>query len=105
MVNVAAVYAIVLAIFDLSFVAIISHTDAVSHAGSPTCFELASVANRSYTDLMFFGAGRVLGLACAAFMSAFKGSLSFDILASMFCLSTRLFEIRYKMLFTSLLPM
>lgn len=56
-----------------------SLTDAVSQAGKPTFFDAALFAMRSYTERMFFGAGRTLGFACAAFMSAFSGSDSFDM--------------------------
>jgi len=54
-------------------------TDALSHAGRPTCFEPAFDATFSYTDRMCFGAVVVFGRACAALMNAFSGSESFDM--------------------------
>lgn len=57
-------------------------TDAVSHAGRPIFLSAASAASRWYTDEMLCGAGTVLGLACAALISAFSDWDSFDIVAA-----------------------
>lgn len=54
-------------------------TDNVSHAGVPTFFAEASCRNRSYTDRMRGGAGRVFGRANEAPMRALRDGESLDI--------------------------
>jgi len=54
-------------------------TESVIHDGRPTWCSEASLATDSYTALMFRGAGVGPGRANGAFISAFRGSESFDI--------------------------
>lgn len=63
MVIVAAVFCILSAFLRVEYIRWDVLTDAHSHAGSPTLFELASEAIRSYTDATFLGAGIVFGFA------------------------------------------
>ena len=80
-VNVAAVYLSISIQPETNKVVQTMFTDALSHAGRPTCLELASDATFSYTDRICLGAAVVFGRACAALMNAFSGSESLDMLA------------------------
>lgn len=52
----------------------------MSHAGVPTFLADASCLNRSYTERILGGAGRVFGRAYGALMSAFSEGESLDML-------------------------